>query len=81
MVSNELTAVAAAGGRVCALYLGSTWLPRHVVLVTGPTPSGVLRVFDPAHGRLSELNREAFGARRVGIAGWDVPWFDVVPHG
>ena len=72
---------AAAGGRVSALYLGSTWLPRHVVLVTDRTPAGTVHVFDPAHGRLGELTREAFTGRRVAIAGWDVPWFDVVPHG
>lgn len=72
---------AAAVGRVSALYLGSTWLPRHVVLVTGSAPTGTVQVFDPAHGRLREVTREAFTGRRVAIAGWDVPWFVVVPHG
>jgi len=65
--------------RVCAAFIGSTWLPRHVVLVVDRTAAGTLHVFDPARGRLSELTRTAFTSRKVGIAGWDMPWFVVTP--
>ena len=68
-------------GRLAALFIGSTWIPRHVALVVDATAAGTLRVFDPARGRLDELDRSAFVGRRVDIAGWDVPWFDVTPHG
>jgi hypothetical protein len=70
---------AAQGGRVSAIFIGSTWIPRHVVLVVDADPTGLLHVFDPARGRLSELDDSAYGCRRVDIAGWDVPWFDVTP--
>jgi hypothetical protein len=73
----------AAGGsqRVSSIFIGSTWLPRHVVLVVDRTPGGTVHVFDPARGRLSELDRTTFTGRKVGIAGWDVPWFVVTPDG
>jgi hypothetical protein len=67
--------------RVSSVFIGSTWLPRHVVLVVDRTPAGAVHVFDPAHGRLGELTRAAFTGRKVGIAGWDVPWFVVTPDG
>jgi hypothetical protein len=65
--------------RVSSIFIGSTWVPRHVVLVVDRTAAGTVRVFDPAHGRLIELARPAFTGRKVGIAGWDVPWFVVTP--
>jgi hypothetical protein len=70
---------AAGSGRVSALYLGSTWIPRHVVLVVDAAPAGSLHVYDPARGRLTQLDRAAFVASEVDIAGWDVPWFVVTP--
>jgi hypothetical protein len=77
---NQLLATAGSG-RVSALYLGSTWIPRHVVLVVDAAPLGSLHVYDPARGRLSQLDRTAFVASKVDIAGWDVPWFVVTPDG
>lgn len=67
------------GGRVSSIFIGSTWLPRHVVLVVDRTTAGTVRVYDPARGRLSELDRTAFTGKKIGIAGWDVPWFVVTP--
>ncbi len=64
-----------------AIFIGSTWLPRHVVLVVDRTTEGTVHVFDPARGRLSELGRSAFVGRDVDIAGWDVPWIVVTPGG
>ena len=59
-------------GRVSAIFVGSTWLPRHVVLVVDATAAGTLHVYDPARGRLNELDRFAFLGSRIDIAGWDV---------
>ena len=79
--SGAFDRLLAAGdaGRVSSVFIGSTWLPRHVVLVVDRTPDGTVHVFDPARGRLSELDRAAFVGRKVGVAGWDVPWFVVTP--
>ena len=72
--------VAAAGrGRVSAVYIGSTWLPRHVVLVVDAAADGDLHVYDPAGGRLDTLGRDAYTGNRIGIAGWNQAWFDVTP--
>ncbi|CAN5434556.1 hypothetical protein BH11ACT8_BH11ACT8_34290 [soil metagenome] len=61
----------AAGG---ALYVGSRRLPRHVVLVL---PDG--RVYDPASGRVLALDRPAFVAGTLHLAGWTHPWFTITP--
>ena len=54
-------------------------MPRHVALVVEATATGTLNVYDPARGRLDELDRLAFLGNRVDIAGWDVAWFVVTP--
>ena len=72
---------AGRAGRVSAIFIGSTWIPRHVVLVAGINPAGALQVYDPARGRLSELDRLAFTGGDIDIAGWDVAWFVVTPDG
>jgi hypothetical protein len=70
---------AARVGRVSAIYVGTTWVPRHVALVVDATARGTLQVYDPARGRINELDRFAFLGNRVDIAGWDVAWFVVTP--
>ena len=70
---------AAHAGRVSAIFVGSQLLPRHVVLVVESTARGTLQVYDPARGRVSELDRFAFLGNRIDIAGWDVAWFVVTP--
>ena len=70
---------ASRAGRVSAIYVGTTWVPRHVALVVEATDRGTLEVYDPARGRLDELDRLAFLGNRVDIAGWDVAWFVVTP--
>jgi hypothetical protein len=71
---------AARAGRVSSIFIGSTWLPRHVVLSVDATASGGLHVYDPARGVLEELDRLAFQGSRLDIAGWDVAWFVVTPE-
>jgi hypothetical protein len=70
---------ATVAGRVSAIFVGSTWVPRHVVLVVDAAGEGTLQVYDPARGRADELDRTAFTGGRIDIAGWDVGWFVVTP--
>ncbi len=64
--------------RVAAIFIGSTWLPRHIVLAVGSTDA-TLQVYDPARGRLALLSRVDFAGDRIDIAGWDVAWMVVTP--
>ncbi|MEV7430618.1 hypothetical protein AB0N29_13450 [Nocardioides sp. NPDC092400] len=61
-----------------ALYVGNRLLPRHVVLVLA-VEADRLRLYDPARGDVVVVRREAFAAGRLRVAGWDRPWFAVVP--
>ena len=73
-IAGDVTA-----GHPVPVYVGNAWLPRHVVLAQG-TVDGALRVYEPASGRLVDVTREAFAAGRLALAGWDRPWFMVVPR-
>ena len=72
-------AVATAARRPVAVYVGNLWSPRHVVLFLGEV-EGRLRCYEPAAGRLVDVDRQAFAGRRLGLAGWDRPWFVVLPE-
>lgn len=61
-------------GRPALLYVGSAWLPRHVVLVLPPTADHQLDVYEPSAGQVVDLPRQPFVARRLAVAGWDQPW-------
>ncbi|WP_134764658.1 hypothetical protein [Nocardioides sp. 1609] len=58
---------------VAALYVGDRWLPRHVVLVVGHDP---LRCYDPARGRVVEVDAAAL-ARARPLGRWTTVWFAV----
>ena len=76
--SSVVSAVTA--GRPCPLYVGDTWLPRHVVLAAAPTPDGV-EVYNPGHGTIHELTRSSFLSGELTIFGsWNRPWFAVLPQ-
>lgn len=62
--------------RPVAVYLGSRWLPRHVVLAVEALDDGV-EVFDPASGRRIRVPDLNWGSHRVGVAGWTHFWFVV----
>lgn len=65
-----------ASHRPTAVYIGSRWLPRHVVLtVAGRADGSAVRIFDPAQGRLLTLPRGRWFENELGIAGWSHPWF------
>lgn len=67
------------GGRPVPVYVGSRWLPRHVVLAVGARDEG-LDVYDPAAGRLVAVSRGAFTTSRLRLSGWDRAWFVVLPR-
>lgn len=68
-------------GEPALLYIGNGLLPRHVTLVLPGDGDRVLDVYDPATGQVTLLDESRFAARRLGIAGWDVPWVAVQPTG
>jgi hypothetical protein len=61
-------------GRPALLYIGNAWSPRHVVLVMPATGAQQLDVYEPSIGRVVDMPHDAFVARRLRMAGWDVPW-------
>ncbi len=72
--------VAATAARLpVPLYVGSRWLPRHVVLVLGEVGRS-LRIYEPSRGRLVDVTRASFLAGTLDLAGWDTPWFSVLPR-
>jgi hypothetical protein len=71
---------AATSGSPVPLYVGNRWLPRHVVLVTGPGDGDTLRCYDPARGVVVEVTRGAFVNRRLRLSRWTRPWFTILPR-
>jgi hypothetical protein len=65
--------------RPVPVYVGSRWLPRHVVLALGEH-GGALRFYEPARGRLVDVSRPEFAHARLGLAGWDHAWWAVLPR-
>ena len=77
--SDDLVRLAAAG-HPCPLYIGDRLLPRHVVLVVAAGADG-LQVYNPAHGTLVDVSRDAFETGRLRTTGsWDRPWFVITPR-
>lgn len=75
---------ALASGTPVALYVGSTTLPRHVLLAVAATEGTVgteerWTVYDPATGRLRELPVGQWLRGRLDV-GWPRPWCAVVPR-
>lgn len=68
-----------AEGRPAILYVGDRWLPRHVVLVMPPTGTAELDVYEPGEGRVRDLTSQDLREHRLGLGGWDVPWFALLP--
>jgi hypothetical protein len=61
------------------LYVGSRWLPRHVVLALSATDTHV-HVYDPARGAVVPLPLEDLRRGRVDVGGWTRWWWAVVPR-
>jgi hypothetical protein len=74
---------AAAGvdaGRPVGLYVGSTWLPRHVVLAVARASPDSLWIYDPGRGARVEVTRAAVESGALTFGRWDRLWFDVSPR-
>jgi hypothetical protein len=62
--------------RPVLVYIGSRWLPRHVLLAFEPVGDAI-RVFDPAAGELVTVPRDRWQHHAIDVAGWDYFWFVV----
>jgi hypothetical protein len=69
------------GGTPVPLFVGSRWLPRHVVLAlpSHDLPNDQVMIYDPASGRRYPISAGDFSAGRLDVAGWQVPWAAVTP--
>ena len=61
--------------RPAVLYVGSRWLPRHVVLIVAADDDS-LRCYEPSSGKIVDLPT-LISAPDWRIAGWGLPWFVV----
>ena len=69
-----------ARGALVPAYVGSRWLPRHVVLAFAPLDDAV-RMYEPGAGRVVRVTREEWVEGRLVLGGWSEPWFVVSsPH-
>ncbi|GAB2754882.1 hypothetical protein GCM10027020_03790 [Nocardioides salsibiostraticola] len=68
------------GRAPAALYVGSRWLPRHVVLIVG-SDEGTLSIFEPSIGNIVRMPSTGLGRPDWELAGWSYPWFTArTPH-
>ena len=66
----------AAARRAVPVYVGSRWIPRHVVLVLDAD----LRVYEPSSGHVVTVSADDFVGASLSLAGWSKPWFSVLPR-
>ena len=69
-----------AAGTPSPLYVGSRWLPRHVVLVVERRTRPPCGATSPAAAGSSRVTRGAFLDATFRLAGWTKPWCIVVPR-
>jgi hypothetical protein len=74
----EALATAVAAGSPSPLYVGSRWIPRHVVLTVGAS-DGAVQCYEPGSGRVLTVTRDGFLTASFRLAGWTRPWFLIVP--
>lgn len=60
-------------GELVPVYVGSCWLPRHVVLAIEPIEDAV-RIYEPGSGRVVRATREEWIEGRLLLGGWRAPW-------
>ncbi len=78
----EAVLAAVGAGHAVPVYVGSRWIPRHVVLALETAAEGAaFRCYEPAHGRVVVVDRAAFADGRLRLAGWDRAWCAVLPRG
>lgn len=65
-----------------AVFIGTRWLPRHVVLVVSQASDDTgeaLWTYEPASGRVVRVRRQRWVEGPLDLAGWDRPWLVVSP--
>ncbi|WP_310530131.1 hypothetical protein [Nocardioides sp.] len=60
-------------GDVVPCYVGSRWLPRHVVLALEQLEDAV-RMYEPGSGRVVRVTRQEWIEGRLLLGGWREPW-------
>ncbi|PUA81870.1 hypothetical protein [Nocardioides currus] len=70
---------ALADGALVPAYVGSRWLPRHVVLAIELMDDAV-RFYEPGTGRVVRVTREEWLEGRLLLGGWRDPWLVVSPR-
>lgn len=70
-----------ADGTSALLYVGSSTLPRHVVLILRGDGDDSLDIYDPADGSVRTRSASALARRELRISGWNTPWALVAPTG
>jgi hypothetical protein len=60
-------------GALVPAYVGSRWIPRHVVLAVEPLDDAV-RMYEPSSGRVVRVTREEWIEGRLLLGGWREPW-------
>ncbi len=60
-------------GALVPAYVGSRWLPRHVVLALEPMDDAA-RIYEPGSGRVLRVTREEWVEGRLLLGGWREPW-------
>jgi len=61
-------------GALVPAYVGSRWLPRHVVLAVEPLDDAV-RIYEPTSGRVVRVTREEWIEGRLLLGAWREPWW------
>jgi hypothetical protein len=74
----ERVVAGVSGGHPVPVYVGSRWLPRHVVLAL-EADAEAIEVYDPARGTPRTVARAAFERGEMGVGSWNQPWFVVGP--
>ncbi|MCH8613385.1 hypothetical protein [Arsenicicoccus dermatophilus] len=64
-------------GRCALVYVGSRWLPRHVVLLVPPADGVGVDVYEPAAGQVLPLDTDDFVRGLTTLAGWTRVWLVV----
>lgn len=68
-----------AEGMPGLLYVGTWSMPRHVLLILPGNGDDRLDIYDPTDGSVRARSVRSFASHRLGLSGWDVPWFVVAP--
>lgn len=76
---------AASGPAPVAAYVGSRWLPRHVVLALDAVDADAdgrdeVLVYEPSRGTDVVRGRAEWLEDRLSLGGWDHPWAVVAPR-